>query len=90
MSRPTFRLLLSVVISLVIVAGVFASVQAASQNAGAASLGRYIINTTLSDAVQARSMTAQQEAFKSYSGSHDSGKRGDHGCKEEWNVDLDD
>lgn len=90
MSRSTFRFILSVAISLAIVAGVFASVRAASQHAAGASLGRYIISTTLADALQARSAAANQEAFKPYSSPYESGKRGDHGCREEWTTDLDD
>lgn len=89
MSRSTIRLILSAAISLAIVAGVVVSVQAASQNAAAASLGRYIISNTLADAIQAQSMAAKQETFKSNSGSFYSGKHGDRECGAE-RIDLDD
>jgi hypothetical protein len=81
MSRSTIRVLVSLLISLVVIAAVFVSVQAASRNAAPAALGAYIVNDTF----RAKPV-AKQESFKTYSNSY---IHGDFDCGY-WAIDPDD
>lgn len=75
------RIALALVISLVIVAGVYFSVQALSAVARQDSLGMYMLNGSLVNPLQSQKEEAAQPELKTYPDSSGEGREG--GCESE-------
>ena len=89
MSRLATRVVLTVLISVVILAAVFMSVKAVSASAGKGSLGMYMLSGGLVNPLQQQSVqkqTAPQPELKTYS-DYEGGGHG--GCESEGRVNPD-
>lgn len=87
MSKLTTRVILSVLISLGIIAGVYMSVQAAALTPNGRSVGMYVLSGGLVNPLQSQSSSEKQsEGIEPYSGDKGEG----HGCESENYVDPND
>lgn len=86
MSRLAIRVVLTVLISVVVIAAVFMSVKAVSASAAKGSLGMYVLNGSLVNPLQQQSapeQTAPQPELKTYP-DYEGGGHG--GCESEGKV----
>lgn len=84
MSKLTTRIILSVLISLVIILGVFMSVKAAASITNGRSLGMYVLSGGLTNLLQSRSSPETQQRIQPQGVDPYAGDKGDgHGCDSE-------
>ena len=81
MSKLSTRIALAVVIGLMIVAGVYFSVQALSATAGSNSLGMYVLNGALVNSF--KNQATEQESSKPQLEAYPDGSREGHDCEHE-------
>ena len=90
MSKPMIRVVLSVLIALAVIAGIYTSVQALQVREGSASV--HVVNGAMTNLNHDRLTVQEQASYKAQLESLNSGNQGGggHGCESELHANPDD